>query len=354
MPPEQLSALVGAAHRVNQERLPVVVGGAGLPPVGRVLSARPARTPSGCSASAPSARSPARTPAGRSPSRPRSSAWRSTPPPSTSSSRCRAATRSSSRATASTCGTSPTTRRSPATTSPWPRRAPYRELVDSFFRPRYDRATPAERRYMHAMADLGDGRRPVGRGRRPSSAHDQPGRVSPQRDGLLTKGLIYAPDRGLLAFTVPAHGGLPARPARSVRDTRRSAHRARRSSPSAAAAWRLGYLSSPSSTTPLLLNDSLYFSIQAGRNSEGDWFREGADEPARRRARPADVAVPDAVEPRRRRQRRLAALRDDAARHRHRRRPRARSGGAWPGPGSGWSRPRSPPSTRTCGSTTRS
>ena len=31
VPPAQLSALVGAAHRVNQERLPVVLGGAGLP-----------------------------------------------------------------------------------------------------------------------------------------------------------------------------------------------------------------------------------------------------------------------------------------------------------------------------------
>ena len=38
VPPLQLSALVGAAHRVNQESLPVVIGGAGLPPVGRVLS----------------------------------------------------------------------------------------------------------------------------------------------------------------------------------------------------------------------------------------------------------------------------------------------------------------------------
>jgi hypothetical protein len=78
----------------------------------------------------------------------------------------------------------------------------YRELVDSFFRPRYDRATPTERRYMHAMAELGDGD--------VSSAdvaarlgHDQPSRVSPQREGLLTKGLIYAPERGMLAFTVP-------------------------------------------------------------------------------------------------------------------------------------------------------
>ena len=41
------------------------------------------------------------------------------------------------------------------------------------------------------------------------------------------------------------------------------------------AAWRIGYLVVAKLGTPLLLNDSLYFSIQAGRNSEGDWFREG-------------------------------------------------------------------------------
>ena len=41
------------------------------------------------------------------------------------------------------------------------------------------------------------------------------------------------------------------------------------------AAWRIGYLVVAKLGEPLLLNDSLYFSIQAGRNSEGDWFREG-------------------------------------------------------------------------------
>jgi hypothetical protein len=40
------------------------------------------------------------------------------------------------------------------------------------------------------------------------------------------------------------------------------------------AAWRLGYLFAAKIDDPLLLNDSLYYSIQAGRNSEGDWFRE--------------------------------------------------------------------------------
>lgn len=41
------------------------------------------------------------------------------------------------------------------------------------------------------------------------------------------------------------------------------------------AVWRLGYLVVAKRGEPLLLNDSLYYSIQAGRNSEGDWFREG-------------------------------------------------------------------------------
>jgi 4-amino-4-deoxy-L-arabinose transferase-like glycosyltransferase len=42
----------------------------------------------------------------------------------------------------------------------------------------------------------------------------------------------------------------------------------------AGAAWRVGYLLAAKLHDPLLLNDSLYYSIQAGRNSEGDWFRE--------------------------------------------------------------------------------
>ncbi len=42
-----------------------------------------------------------------------------------------------------------------------------------------------------------------------------------------------------------------------------------------AAVWRLGYLFAAKIDDALMLNDSLYYSIQAGRNSEGDWFREG-------------------------------------------------------------------------------
>ena len=42
------------------------------------------------------------------------------------------------------------------------------------------------------------------------------------------------------------------------------------------AIWRLAYLFVVKADDALLLNDSLYYSIQAGRNSEGDWFREAS------------------------------------------------------------------------------
>jgi len=78
------------------------------------------------------------------------------------------------------------------------------ELAVGFFGSRYERATPAEREYMRAMAMLGDDPVPTSSvadelGRKPSS-------VSPARDGLIKKGLIYSSERGLIAFTVPHFG----------------------------------------------------------------------------------------------------------------------------------------------------
>lgn len=40
------------------------------------------------------------------------------------------------------------------------------------------------------------------------------------------------------------------------------------------AAWRIGYLLVAKSDQPLLLNDSLYFSLQASLNAEGRWFED--------------------------------------------------------------------------------
>src|SRR5262249_18689720 len=68
------------------------------------------------------------------------------------------------------------------------------ELAVGFCGSRYDRATPAEREYMRAMAMLGDDPVPTSQvadelGRKPSS-------LSPSRDGLIKKGLIYSSERG--------------------------------------------------------------------------------------------------------------------------------------------------------------
>ncbi|GAA1934158.1 ATP-binding protein [Nocardioides marmoribigeumensis] len=83
------------------------------------------------------------------------------------------------------------------------------ELAVGFFGSRYDRATPAERDYMRTMADLGAEPGAPDRvttadiakslGRRPQS-------LSPARDGLIKKGLIYSAERGSVAFTVPHFG----------------------------------------------------------------------------------------------------------------------------------------------------
>jgi hypothetical protein len=82
------------------------------------------------------------------------------------------------------------------------------ELAVGFFGSRFERATPAEREYMRAMADLGasggDGAVAT------SLVADQLGRkpqsLSPARDALMKKGLVYSGERGQIAFTVPHFG----------------------------------------------------------------------------------------------------------------------------------------------------
>jgi len=78
------------------------------------------------------------------------------------------------------------------------------ELAVGFFGSRYERATPAERDYMRAMAALGDEAVPtsdvaLALGRKPASQ-------SPARDALIKKGLIFSNERGSIAFTVPKFG----------------------------------------------------------------------------------------------------------------------------------------------------
>lgn len=78
------------------------------------------------------------------------------------------------------------------------------ELAVGFFGSRYERATPAERDYMHAMAQIGD--EPVATAEVADSLGRKPSSLSPARDSLIKKGLIFSAERGLIAFTVPHFG----------------------------------------------------------------------------------------------------------------------------------------------------
>jgi hypothetical protein len=122
------------------------------------------------------------------------------------------------------------------------------DLAVGFFGSRYERATPAEREYLRAMADLsadaafgdgpggGSGSEPGGPGEAgepggpgeagghggvgggPASETGvatsaiaellkrKPQSLSPARDGLIKKGLVYSGERGRIAFTVPHFG----------------------------------------------------------------------------------------------------------------------------------------------------
>ena len=74
-------------------------------------------------------------------------------------------------------------------------------LDESFFRVRFDRLTPAEKRYLRAMAELGAGPH------RSGDIADVLARVvtslGPTRSKLIAKGMIWSPNHGDTAFTVP-------------------------------------------------------------------------------------------------------------------------------------------------------
>src|SRR4051794_22217918 len=82
------------------------------------------------------------------------------------------------------------------------------ELAVGFFGARYDRATPAERDYMRTMADLAVERADgvVATADVAASLGRKPQSLSPARDGLIKKGLVYSGERGTVAFTVPHFG----------------------------------------------------------------------------------------------------------------------------------------------------
>lgn len=74
-------------------------------------------------------------------------------------------------------------------------------LDESFFRVRFDRLTPTEKKYLRAMAELGPGPH------RSGDIAAQLGKVvstlAPTRSTLIQKGMIWSPSHGDTAFTVP-------------------------------------------------------------------------------------------------------------------------------------------------------
>jgi hypothetical protein len=74
-------------------------------------------------------------------------------------------------------------------------------LDESFFRVRFDRLTPTEKRYLRAMAELGPG--PHRSGDIADELERNVSSLGPTRAGLIGKGMIWSPTHGDTAFTVP-------------------------------------------------------------------------------------------------------------------------------------------------------
>jgi hypothetical protein len=74
-------------------------------------------------------------------------------------------------------------------------------LDESFFRVRFDRLTPAEKRYLRAMAELGSG--PHRSGDIAAELGREVTSLGPTRNQLIAKGMIWSPNHGDTAFTVP-------------------------------------------------------------------------------------------------------------------------------------------------------
>ncbi|GAB3691372.1 ATP-binding protein [Angustibacter aerolatus] len=209
--PDDVSALCAACHELSQERLPLVVVGAGLPHLPSVLSAsksyserlfRYARIDRLDRAAADLAL--------QVPAKDEDAAW------------TEEALAAMYEATAGypyfvqaygkvAWDVAPT---SPVTADDVRVAAPEadRELAVGFFGSRYERATPGEREYLRAMADVEEPATdadPVPSV--PTSAVAQhlgrkPQSLSPARDALLKKGLVFSAERGRIAFTVPHFG----------------------------------------------------------------------------------------------------------------------------------------------------
>lgn len=74
-------------------------------------------------------------------------------------------------------------------------------LDESFFRVRFDRLTPKEKKYLRAMAELGPG--PHRSGDIAACFNADVSSLAPTRSSLIAKGMVWSPNHGDTAFTVP-------------------------------------------------------------------------------------------------------------------------------------------------------
>ncbi|MET3961801.1 hypothetical protein ABIE44_001735 [Marmoricola sp. OAE513] len=214
--PDDVSALCAACHEISQSGLPVIVVGAGLPHLPAVLSAsksyserlfrfqridRLARDAADVALSAPAVEEDA--------------AYEEE-----ALAALYVATggypyfiQAYGKAVWDVAPTSPVTAADVAVAAP----EAEAELAVGFFGSRYDRATPGEREYLRAMADAALALDELdtawdGMGESVSTAEvaavlgKKPQSLSPARDALMKKGLIYSGERGRIAFTVPHFG----------------------------------------------------------------------------------------------------------------------------------------------------
>ncbi len=233
--PDDVSALCAACHEISQSGLPVIVVGAGLPHLPAVLSASKSYSERLFRYS-------------RIDRLPREAADRALVGPA-SEEGCSFTADALDEMYAVTAGypyfiqaygkvvwdvapTSPVTRDDIRVAAP----EAESELAVGFFGSRFERATPAEREYLRAMADAAlvnssagvadpadagtdsggsaDHVIPDAGGEReavPTAAvadvlGRKPQSLSPARDALIKKGLIYSGERGQIAFTVPHFG----------------------------------------------------------------------------------------------------------------------------------------------------
>jgi hypothetical protein len=82
-------------------------------------------------------------------------------------------------------------------------RAARREVDDGLYRSRWERATPAQRDLIRALARLGRDAPTAVADIASAMGRSRTSDISVARNELIKKGLVYAPERGLLAFTIP-------------------------------------------------------------------------------------------------------------------------------------------------------